>query len=541
MRRKSIITKLCCLLLVVTLLPIWTTPTIAAQTSEQAVPTPAISNVQLQDTEGIYSVTALPLLTQEVLWDVLGPTPTPLPIHWADLEREEQHAVSLTDEVLWDVLGPVPTSFPSSWASLEREEQQAVLLMDEVLWDVLGPVPTSFPSSWVDLEREEQLAIMENGLTPAIYQGSIMTDLQSDVVFETMLPPAVDNPFVYEIVFETVLPPAVDSSFVEESLSGNIIYGTELPMLQVCTPLDETEFLSAVDSFALGYEHFIFDDYLDYLDDYLDYLLDGVISDTDIMPFSSLVTILYHGNGHTGGSVPANQVLNTPGSITLRPQGNLTRTGHTFGGWRDGIGIVRPAGSTVTWLTAVSGTVTMTAVWIPVTNNVITIQYRSNGHTGGTVPASQTIVTPGTTNVSSQGTLTRTGHTFGGWRDTHTGNVIAAGQLVGWSTAVTATVTLDAIWTPIITNSIVTINYRGNGHTGGTVPASQTIFTPGMTNVRAPGTLTRTGHTFGGWRDTHTGNVIAPSQVVGWSTAVTATVTLDAIWNPITTNRYSNN
>ena len=867
MKRKSIITKLCCLLLVVTLLPIWTGPIITAQASEQAVSTSVISNVQLQDAEEIHSVAVspvlAPVLTQEVLWDVLGPIPTPLPNSWASLEREEQQVVSLIDEVLWDVLGPAPTSAPSSWANLEREEQQAVSLTQEILWDVLGPPPTSLSSSWADLERAEQLAIMENGLTPALSTDSVMTGLQSDMIFETMLPPALDNPIVYEIVFETVLPPALGSSFVEESVLGNIVHGTELPMLQVCTPLDETEFQSVDDSFALGYEdfldnYFLFDYYLDHYQLHLYYPLDGVISNTEIMPFSnrvtaiyqgngntggsppashwintpgtlvlrspgnltrtghtfggwmnnggrvvpvgysiwfsagtsgtatfrahwvpvaqtmtlqyrssghtsgsvpasqtvpspgtatlrqpgnlaraghtfggwrdawgnvfpggqhvnipsgggtiifdavwnrdtvitiqyngnghtggsvpgsqtvntpgsitlrpqgnltrtghtfggwrdshgqafqasqpvswnsatsgtvmmsaiwipnSVVTIQYHSSGHTGGSVPANQTVTTPGSIALRPQGNLTRTGHTFGGWRDSNGVVRPGGATVTWPTAVSGTAPMTAVWIPVTNNVITIQYRGNGHTGGsvpasqslttpgsitlrpqgnltrtghtfggwrdsagqiflagqsvtwenvtsgnvildahwvptpttgrvtvvyrgnnhtggTVPANQTVITPGSVHVSSQGTLTRTGHTFGGWRDTHNGTVIAAGQLVGWSTAVTTTVTLEAIWNPTTTGR-VTINYRGNGNTGGTVPASQTVVTPGTINVRAPGTLTRAGHTFGGWRDTHTGQTIASGQLVGWSTAITATVTLDAIWTPIATS-----
>jgi len=72
---------------------------------------------------------------------------------------------------------------------------------------------------------------------------------------------------------------------------------------------------------------------------------------------------------------------------------------------------------------------------------------------------------------------------------------------------------------------MVTVTYRGNRNTGGSVPASQTAVTPGTINVRAPGTLTRAGHTFVGWRDTHTGNTIASGQLAGWSIPVTATVT----------------
>ena len=76
-----------------------------------------------------------------------------------------------------------------------------------------------------------------------------------------------------------------------------------------------------------------------------------MISNTEIAPFSSRVTTVYRSTGHTGGTVPASQSLNTPRSITLRPQGNLTRTGHnTFGGWRSVTDHrVFPAGFVMTW------------------------------------------------------------------------------------------------------------------------------------------------------------------------------------------------
>ena len=173
MKRKSMITKLCGLLLAVTLLPMWANSTIAAQTGELAVPMSTIPDMQVQEGEESKSIAVSQWLTQEVLWDVLGPISTSSQMHWADL----------------------------------------------------------------------------------------------------------------------------------------------------------------------------------------DYQLGGMISHTEIIPFSSYVTIVYHGNGNTDGSAPASQMVVTPGTVT----------------------------------------------------------------------------------VSSPGTLTKTGYIFGGWRDTYTGNVIAAGQLVGWSIAVTAT------------------------------------------------------------------------------------------------------
>ena len=48
----------------------------------------------------------------------------------------------------------------------------------------------------------------------------------------------------------------------------------------------------------------------------------------------------------------------------------------------------------------------------------------------------------------------------------------------------------------VMSTSVVTIQYSSIGHTGGTVPASQSLTTPGSINLRPVGTLTRTGHTF---------------------------------------------
>ncbi|SCZ03818.1 hypothetical protein SAMN03080606_03753, partial [Alkaliphilus peptidifermentans DSM 18978] len=55
-------------------------------------------------------------------------------------------------------------------------------------------------------------------------------------------------------------------------------------------------------------------------------------SEAEVYSTTGTVTIQYRGNGHTSGTVPANQTLTTPGSIELRPQGNLARTGHVFVG-----------------------------------------------------------------------------------------------------------------------------------------------------------------------------------------------------------------
>ncbi|SCZ03830.1 matrixin family metalloprotease, partial [Alkaliphilus peptidifermentans] len=78
----------------------------------------------------------------------------------------------------------------------------------------------------------------------------------------------------------------------------------------------------------------------------------------------SVVTITYRGNGHTSGTVPANQTLTTPGSITLRPQGNLRRTGRVFIGWRDSAGNIFPPEASVSINVPVAGTLTLDAHWV---------------------------------------------------------------------------------------------------------------------------------------------------------------------------------
>lgn len=124
-------------------------------------------------------------------------------------------------------------------------------------------------------------------------------------------------------------------------------------------------------------------------------------SDAEISSTTGTVTIQYRGNGHTSRIVPANQVLTTPGSIALRPQGNLARTGHVFVGWRTQAGDVITAGSTISWNTAVAGTLTLHAHWIP---SIVTITYSGNGHTSGTV-ANQNLTTPKSITLRPQGDL----------------------------------------------------------------------------------------------------------------------------------------
>jgi len=79
------------------------------------------------------------------------------------------------------------------------------------------------------------------------------------------------------------------------------------------------------------------------------------------------------------------------------------------------------------------------------------------------------------------------------------------------SRSATCSVTVDPA------TAMLTITYRGNGHTHGTVPTNHTAVTPGTFVIKQPGTMAKTDYMFDGWRDeagykwnagqTHTGQL----------------------------------
>jgi len=159
-------------------------------------------------------------------------------------------------------------------------------------------------------------------------------------------------------------------------------------------------------------------------------------------------------------------------------------------------------------------------------SNQVTIEYRGNGHTSGTVPTSHTHTLPSSVSLKQPGTMAKTNHTFGGWRDS-AGNVFPAGFT--WSPTSGGKYIFDAVWNLNQTNQ-VTIEYRGNGHTSGTVPTSHTHTLPSSVTLKQPGTMAKTNHTFGGWRDT--GGNVFPAGFT-WSPTSGGKYIFDAVWNSI--------
>ena len=242
----------------------------------------------------------------------------------------------------------------------------------------------------------------------------------------------------------------------------------------------------------------------------------------------AIVTVRFFCNNLTSGQVPGPQPVNTPGHIILPNQGTMRRTGYAFVGWRASTGDIFAAGTRINFAANMFGMFDLHAAWEPA---VVTITYRSTGHTG-TLPRPQTVNTPGSVRLASQGDLRRTGHILLGWRD-GAGTIFPLGGTVNFPSPISGEATLDAHWV----RSEVTIIYESIGHTSGSVPARHTVPTPGQVTLRGPGTLRRTGHAFVGWRALD-GSILRPEQRVSFPNAVAATLPLQAHWVPIVTMRY---
>jgi uncharacterized repeat protein (TIGR02543 family) len=207
--------------------------------------------------------------------------------------------------------------------------------------------------------------------------------------------------------------------------------------------------------------------------------------------------ITYDGNTSTGGSVPTagNFVTGSPAySVALN---TFTKTGHVFTGWRttaDATGTSYAPGAGY----ANTVDVVLYAQWAAAS---YTITYNGNGANNGTAPtkASESWTYSATTplTLSTQGTLAKTGFTFGGWATT-------AGATVGDSSASpTANSTYYAVWTP----TQFTVTYApGTGATGtitspGNKTFGQTFILDSGSSLTPPAANGNVSYSFGYWSD----------------------------------------
>ena len=228
-------------------------------------------------------------------------------------------------------------------------------------------------------------------------------------------------------------------------------------------------------------------------------------------------TIVFHGNGNTGGSMNnLSMTYDTPKNLTANA---YAKTGYHFKGWA-----TSPNGSVAysdeknvnNLTTTHEATIDLYAVW---EINTYSIAFNANGGTGS---ISNLAMTYGTAKNLTANTFTRTGYTFNGWNtaDNGSGTSYTDAQSVNnLTTTNNATVTLYAKW---VANSY-TVNFNANGGTVGTASKSVT-YDATYGDLPIP---TRSGYTFAGWfTEESTGTQIAASTKV----AITDAQTLYAHW-----------
>lgn len=127
--------------------------------------------------------------------------------------------------------------------------------------------------------------------------------------------------------------------------------------------------------------------------------------------------------------------------------------------------------------------------------------------------------------------FTKTGYTFSGWALTPTGEVEYTDGANVSNLAPSGTITLYAVWTA----NPYTIEFDGNGHTGGEVMSPQPMTYDQAANLKA-NAFSKTGYSFSGWALTAGGAVEHVDQASVYNLATSGTVTLYAKW---TANTYT--
>jgi len=153
-----------------------------------------------------------------------------------------------------------------------------------------------------------------------------------------------------------------------------------------------------------------------------------------------------------------------------------------------------------------------------------TVTYNANG-ASGTAPTAQTVNAGTVIRLPDKGGLTKTGYAFTGWCESLSGaDTIYS---VGTSLTVTGNMVFYAQWLDSSTPQF-TVTFNANGATGGSAPASQTVYSSSSIVIPAHGTLAYSGKTFGGWNTQANGG--GTNYEAGAAYTVTGHVTLYAKW-----------
>ena len=228
-----------------------------------------------------------------------------------------------------------------------------------------------------------------------------------------------------------------------------------------------------------------------------------------VRAFSPGLVVTY--NSQSGSAVSAGSTT-SGGSVSSSP-GSPTRAGYSFSGWF----AASTGGSAITFPYSHGQTsdFTLYAQW---TISTYAVSFNSNDSTSGSVPVTDPTPDGEDLTLPDEGSLVKTGYTFGGWNTASDGSGTSCAA--GAPYRVVADVTLFAKWTA---NSL-TVRYdsqEGSSATGGSLST-----TTGGTLASLP-TTSREGYAFNGWFTASTGG----SEVTTSSPhGQTADFTLYARW-----------
>jgi uncharacterized repeat protein (TIGR02543 family) len=231
-----------------------------------------------------------------------------------------------------------------------------------------------------------------------------------------------------------------------------------------------------------------------------------------------------NGSGDVIGTAPDSHLNVSSGDvITLRPQGDLSRTGYIFNGWNTnaaGTGTTYAPGSNYT----VDRTATLYAKWDP---REFDIEYYDIG--GGVLSGILNLNAPNKhifgTPTSLGNNPTKTGYTFGGWHEDPSGSGTAVGNSLSATKVYSNPIKLYARWTAqsyIITYRDVT-DVAFSGTHGSSHPTTHTYGTE--TLLVNP---SKTGYTFDGWFTVNNGTGLVTSLS---PTGYTGSIILYAKWS----------
>ena len=227
-------------------------------------------------------------------------------------------------------------------------------------------------------------------------------------------------------------------------------------------------------------------------------------------------------------------------NITIPAADGFSKSGFTFGGWKDAAGTSYSAGASERF----TASATLTAVWNNASQTqTYTLSYYSGVYNGNGI--SGTTPDPEEKAVGAEITLpacpwTRTGYVFSSWKvqkeqETDYWVDVTTGLSVGDTYLMPAyNIRLTAVWTSAPTTTTYTVVYDANGGSG-TMANGSVESGKSLTNLPACTFTPPAGQTFVGWSltsDNSTGRIDGGIPSGTWSQYVKGnTLTIYAIWS----------